>query len=76
MAPENVNTALRTLDLLEVVARLQGPIYLAEIAKILGSPTSSTHSLVKTLRQRGYVYILEDRELIFPTKEYSPFWNL
>lgn len=68
MAPENVKTAVRTLDLFEVFARVQGPLSLTELANMLGSPASSTHALVKTLRQRGYVYILEDRKLIFPTK--------
>ncbi len=68
MAADNVKTAVRTLDLFEVFARVQGPLSLTELANLLGSPASSTHALVKTLRQRGYVYILEDRKLIFPTK--------
>lgn len=68
MAPDNVKTAVRTLDLFEVFARVQGPLSLTELANLLGSPASSTHALVKTLRQRGYVYVLEDRKLIFPTK--------
>jgi IclR family acetate operon transcriptional repressor len=68
MALDNVKTAVRTLDLFEVFARVQGPLSLTELANMLGSPASSTHALVKTLRTRGYVYILEDRKLIFPTK--------
>jgi IclR family acetate operon transcriptional repressor len=68
MATDNVKTAVRTLDLFEVFARVQGPLSLTELSNLLGSPPSSTHALVKTLRQRGYVYVLEDRKLIFPTK--------
>ncbi len=68
MAPDNVKTAVRTLDFFEVFARVQGPLSLTELANMLGTPTSSTHALVKTLRQRGYVYVLDDRKLIFPTK--------
>jgi len=68
MAVDNVKTAVRTLDLFEVFARVQGPLSLTELSNLLGSPASSTHALVKTLRQRGYVYVLEDRKLIFPTK--------
>jgi IclR family transcriptional regulator, acetate operon repressor len=68
MTPDNVKTAVRTLDLFEVFARVQGPLSLTELANMLGSPASSTHALVKTLRQRGYVYVLEDRKLILPTK--------
>jgi IclR family acetate operon transcriptional repressor len=65
---ENVKTAGRTLDLFEVFARKRGPLSLSELAKAIDSPVSSTHALVKTLRARGFVYVLEDRKLIYPTK--------
>lgn len=65
---DTVKTAARTLDLFEVFARRQGPLFLSELAQQIGSPVSSTHALVKTLRSRGYVYVLEERKLIYPTK--------
>lgn len=65
---DNVKTAGRTLDLFEVFARKRGPLSLSELAQQIGSPVSSTHALVKTLRARGYVYVLDERKLIYPTK--------
>lgn len=65
---DGVKTAGRTLDLFEVFARQRGPLTLSELAQQLGAPVSSTHALVSTLRARGYVYVLEDRKLIYPTK--------
>lgn len=65
---DNVKTAGRTLDLFEVFARKRGPLSLSELAHQIGSPVSSTHALVKTLRARGYVYVLDERKLIYPTK--------
>lgn len=65
---DNVKTAGRTLDLFEVFARRQVPLSLSELAQQIGSPVSSTHALVKTLRSRGFVYVLDDRKMIYPTK--------
>lgn len=66
--PDSVKTAGRTLDMFEVFARKKVPLSLSELAQQIGSPVSSTHALVKTLRARGFVYVLEDRKLIYPTK--------
>lgn len=66
--PDSVKTAGRTLDMFEVFARKKGPLSLSELAQQIGSPVSSAHALVKTLRARGFVYVLEDRKLIYPTK--------
>lgn len=68
MSLENVKTAGRTLDLFEVFAESRGPLSLTELAQAMDSPLSSTHALVRTLRARGYLYVLEDRKLIYPTK--------
>lgn len=65
---DNVKTAGRTLDLFEVFARKRGPLSLSDLAQQIGSPVSSAHALVKTLRARGFVYVLDERKLIYPTK--------
>lgn len=65
---DSVKTAGRTIDLFEVFARVRSPISLSELAHQIGSPLSSTHGLVKTLRDRGYVYSLDERKLIYPTR--------
>jgi DNA-binding IclR family transcriptional regulator len=63
-----VKTAARTLDVFEVFAQAKGPLTLTELAGRLGSPISSCHALVRTLQARGYVYILDDRKRVYPTK--------
>jgi len=63
-----VKTAVRTLDVFEVFAAARGPLTLTELAARLGSPVSSTHALIRTLQQRGYVYILDARKRVYPTK--------
>ena len=68
MSLENVKTAGRTLDLFEVFAEARGPLSLTELAQAIESPISSTHALVRTLRARGYLYVLEERKLIYPTR--------
>lgn len=63
-----VKTAARTLDVFEVFAAAQGPLTLTELAGRLGSPMSSCHALVRTLQARGYVYVLDERKRVYPTK--------
>jgi DNA-binding IclR family transcriptional regulator len=63
-----VKTAARTLDVFEVFAQAKGPLTLTELAGRLGSPISSCHALVRTLQARGYVYILDERKRVYPTK--------
>lgn len=63
-----VKTAARTLDVFEVFAAAKVPLTLTELANRLGSPISSCHALVRTLQARGYVYILDDRKRVYPTK--------
>jgi DNA-binding IclR family transcriptional regulator len=63
-----VKTAARTLDVFEVFAKARVPLTLTELAARLGSPISSCHALVRTLQARGYVYILDARKLVYPTK--------
>jgi len=69
MSPQDpVKTAARTLDLFEAFAKAKNPLSLTELAQRIGSPISSCHALVRTLQQRGYVYILDDRKRVYPTK--------
>ena len=63
-----VKTAVRTLDLLEIFAKARTPLSLTEIAQRINAPISSCHSLVRTLQSRGYVYILDHRKRVYPTK--------
>lgn len=67
-AQDPVKTAARTLDLFEAFAKAKGPLSLTELAQRIGSPISSCHALVRTLQQRGYVYILDERKRVYPTK--------
>jgi IclR family acetate operon transcriptional repressor len=67
-AGENVKTAGRTLDVLEVFARSRRPMSLTEVAQLIDAPVSSAHALLGTLRARGYIYSFEDSKLIYPTK--------
>lgn len=63
----NVKTAGRTLDLFEAFATTQKPLNLSELAHALQIPVSSCFALVRTLENRGYVYMLS-RKGIYPTK--------
>lgn len=65
---DRVKAASRTLDLFEAFAAAGGPLSLTEISQRISVPISSCHSLVRTLQIRGYVYILEERKRIYPTK--------
>ncbi|NYT61672.1 IclR family transcriptional regulator [Alcaligenaceae bacterium] len=64
----NVKTAARTLDLFEAFATSQKPLSLSELAGVLHMPVSSCFALVRTLENRGYVYMLAPRKGIYPTK--------
>jgi IclR family acetate operon transcriptional repressor len=63
-----VKTAARTLDVFEAFAKAKNPLTLTELAARLGSPISSCHALVRTLQARGYVYVLDARKRVYPTK--------
>src|ERR1700709_313628 len=65
---DQVKAASRTLDLFEAFAEAGGPLSLTEISQRISVPISSCHSLVRTLQIRGYVYVLEERKRIYPTK--------
>lgn len=49
-----VKSAVRVLEILELLARASEPMPLREVAAELGYPRSSTHALLQTLVSRGY----------------------
>lgn len=63
-----VKTAKRTLDILEAFGESQEPLSLSDIARQIGSPVSSCHSVLRTLKGRGYVYLLDSRRY-YPTRK-------
>ncbi|EIM26368.1 IclR family transcriptional regulator [Microvirga lotononidis] len=60
-----VKSAVRVLELLELLARSSEPMSLKDIVDELGYPKSSAHSLLATLVSRGYV-----------TREESEYYRL
>ena len=65
--PDAVKMVARMLDMIEAFAAVQAPLTLTELAGRLGAPVSSCHALVRTLQQRGYVYVLDERKRVYPT---------
>ena len=65
---DQVKAAKRTLDLFEALAAARGPLSLTELSSRIGAPISSCHALVRTLQSRGYVYVMDERKRIYPTK--------
>jgi IclR family acetate operon transcriptional repressor len=65
-----VRQAAHVLDLLEYFLRVREPANLAEISLAMGWPRSSTHNLLTTLAQRGFLYEPRPRGGYYP----SPRW--
>ncbi len=64
-----VKLVARTLDLVEVFATHQRPLFLSELAKIMDIPVSSCLGLVRTLLNRGYLYEVRKRGGYYPTRK-------
>jgi DNA-binding IclR family transcriptional regulator len=64
-----VKTADRTLDVFEAFAAAREPLALSELAQRVGMPMSSCFALVRTLQQRGYLYLPTARGSLYPTKK-------
>ena len=64
-----VQSVHRALDLFEVVAARGGTLAIGEIAAAAGVPLPTTHRLLRTLLDRGYMRQASDRRyaLGFPT---------
>ena len=52
---DNVKSAARVLDILELLFRSEEPMALRDLVSILALPKSSAHALLRTLQSRGYV---------------------
>jgi DNA-binding IclR family transcriptional regulator len=66
--PDSVKTAARTLQVFEAFAESRQPLTLSELARRIDMPVSSSHALLRTLQNLGYVYVLEQRKWVYPTK--------
>jgi DNA-binding IclR family transcriptional regulator len=51
----NIKSAVRVLDILEILSTRRRPARLGELARDLSIPKSSMHALLTTLSNRGYV---------------------
>lgn len=63
-----IKTADRTLELIELFAAEQAPLTLSAIAEKGAIPLSSTHALIRSLQQAGYLYEVSRRDGYYPTK--------
>jgi DNA-binding IclR family transcriptional regulator len=63
-----MKTADRTLDIFEAFAEAKRPLSLSEIARMIDSPVSSCHGLLRTLQKSGYMYTLDVRRRYYPTR--------
>src|SRR6185436_11606289 len=72
---DNVKSAARVLDILELLARSDEPMALKDLVSILALPKSSAHALLRTLQARGYVgRDAADRYLLNESLRQSPGW--
>jgi IclR family transcriptional regulator, acetate operon repressor len=63
-----MKAADRTLDIFEAFAEAKKPLSLSEIARMIDSPVSSCHGLLRALQKSGYMYALEERRRYYPTR--------
>lgn len=77
LAPDDgmVKTAARTIDVLEAFAELRRPLSLSEIAARIEVPLSSCHALLRTLRDRGYLYPVGGQKKLYPTRRLADLWQ-
>src|SRR5579871_3107457 len=61
-----VRAAVRTMDVFETFKAHKRPLSLSEIADEINTPISTCHEIVRTLRDRGYLYVVDSRSF-YPT---------
>lgn len=61
-AAGSVQSVDRALDLLEALARYEGPVGVGEVATLTGLPQGTAHRLLRSLQARGYVRHDESRK--------------
>jgi DNA-binding IclR family transcriptional regulator len=64
----DVKTAGRTLDLFETFAKARTPLSLSELARALNAPPSSCFNLIRALQARGYLYSVQPKRQLYPTR--------
>lgn len=64
----SVKAAARALDIVEAFVRAGRPLSLSELAAEIGAPLSSCHGIARTLQARGYLYALENKRRLYPTR--------
>jgi DNA-binding IclR family transcriptional regulator len=62
----DMKTADRTLEIFEAFAAARKPLSLSELARLIESPVSSCHGLLRALQKSGYVFALNRR--YYPTR--------
>jgi DNA-binding IclR family transcriptional regulator len=62
----DMKTADRTLEIFEAFAEAKKPLSLSELARLIESPVSSCHGLIRSLQKSGYLYALNRR--YYPTR--------
>jgi len=65
----DVKSSGRTIALFEVFARSQMPLTVSDIARAIKAPLTSCFYLVRALEARGYLYTLNARREIYPTRK-------
>ena len=65
----DVKSSGRTIALFEVFARSQIPLTVSDIARAIKAPLTSCFYLVRALEARGYLYTLNARREIYPTRK-------
>ena len=63
-----MKTADRTLEIFEAFAEAKKPLSLSELARLIDSPVSSCHGLLRSLQKSGYLYALDVRRRYYPTR--------
>lgn len=64
----DVKTAGRTLALFETFAKARTPLSLSELARALSAPPSSCFNLIRALQARGYLYSVQPKRQLYPTR--------
>src|SRR5262245_14360552 len=63
-----VKTAGRTLDIFEAFAMAQTPLSVAQLARAVNAPPSSCFNLIRALQARGYLYSVQPKRQLYPTR--------
>lgn len=58
----------RALSIFEAFEQAGRPLTLSELAEAASLPVSTSHGIVRTLLQRGYIYLTSRRKDLYPTR--------